>query len=238
MKIVRWLILLGMLFGAFHAVAQEPITYGEFGFDLIIAENVNIWHDTGENTMPPEAPNTTFYLYNQRPVNESLFEGAGAIRLYRIDDFGADQQAQLDQLTLLLEEKPDLTTFETLPFLPLVAAGQMIRARTEYIETAQVRGIGYMTGFREVAEPFLSHELVYTFQGISMDGRYYISAIFTLFVNVLPSSYPTVFNAEEFTANLDQYLQGITQDINKADEEAFSPSLATIESQIASFRFE
>ena len=65
-----------------------------------------------------------------------------------------------------------------MPFLPLFNAAQVLHAKVEFMEFRTGKGVQYLTQFDQAPLPINNLELIYTFQGISSDGKYYIAAIF------------------------------------------------------------
>jgi heat shock protein HslJ len=254
-------LILALVVGlfAFPALAQDStntVSFNgfSFSFDSSLATNVNITQYPGDAVdlqQPggPEVRNTEFDLYNALPA-PSTFDAPGAIRVYRTADFAgyADQTARFQQLQTLLTERPDLSTFmvtanedmtaNALPFLPVMPASQVIRARAQYIDSAFVQGISYVTVFRQDASPFTGGEFIYTFQGVSLDGAYYVSAIFRLNTAVFPAEIPGDFDMDTFMATINDYFaQSVTQ-LNQATPQDFTPSLTTLDAMIQSFSFQ
>jgi hypothetical protein len=124
-----------------------------------------------------------------------------------------------------------------LPFMPVFPAAQVMRARARYVDTAAVAGISFVTAYRQDASPFINNEFLYTFQGLSTDGTYYVSAIFRLMTDLFPSELPADFDYEAFAASLMDYFTDSTALLNDATPEAFSPSLTTVDAVIQSFAF-
>ncbi|MFN8420659.1 MAG: hypothetical protein U0528_15665 [Anaerolineae bacterium] len=146
------------------------------------------------------------------------------------------------QLQQLLRARRDLaeyaaSTANPLPFLPAVAAGQTIRARVRYLGTAAVSGISYVTAYQQAAEPLVQRDYLYTFQGISADGRYYISVVFRVSPESFPTTIPTDFDYQTFLSNLPAYLSESTAQLNSAAPESFAPALPLIDDLVQSFDF-
>ncbi|HRW10623.1 MAG TPA: hypothetical protein P5121_36215, partial [Caldilineaceae bacterium] len=78
-------------------------------------------------------------------------------------------------LRSLLQDRPALDTAEALPYLPLVNAAQVMHAQAQYIEFDGGTGIRYLTAFHQAAFPISNADLLYTFQGLTDDGRYYVA---------------------------------------------------------------
>lgn len=213
-----------------------------FTFPSSVATSVNVTQLTADDltdTFPPIAPHVQLLLYGEGAGSDFPGEAPGAIRLFRTADFEDGQNGVLDSVRALLNERPSLTEFiapnMTLPFLPLYPAGQVVRARAQYVDNGFFSGISYVTAYQEAAEPLLGSQFVYTFQGVSIDGAYYVSAIFRLNTDLFPAELPSDFDYAEFSSGLDQYLANTMDTLNAAAPDDFTPSLADLDSIILSF---
>lgn len=131
-----------------------------------------------------------------------------------------------------------------LPFLPLFNAGQIFHAKEQFIPFQNGTGIRFLTQFGQDVSPVNNHSLFYTFQGLTSDGRYYISAILPANAPFLveypspefpvpPSGIP--FDWENWE-NTQSYMDAVTQQINSADPAVFNPPLTTLDALIQSIR--
>lgn len=232
-----------------HHIAFDGFS---FSFDAQVANNVSITQypgDASDLAMPgaPEVRHTEFVLYSGGGIPiPAAFEAPGFVRVYNTADFAGYtwHETQLAQLQSLLENKPDLAAHmvlqkgdhdPSLPFIPGVPAGQVIRARAAYVETDAVKGIVYMTIYRQDAAPAYAYEFMYTFQGISTDGAHYVSAVF----RPIPFAFPAeieAFNPTTFDASL--YYANAIIDLNRASPDDFVISLNLLDAVIGSFAFD
>ena len=257
MKIKSFILLLLLPLMALPALAQDgtnAVAFNDFSFtfDSSVATSVNITRfpgDAPDLQQPggPEVAHTQFILYNETPAPESIFDAAGGIRVYNTADFGPYEVPfeQLTQLQTLLAERPDLAQFmvaaedssDELPFMPVMPASQVIRARAQYVETPALQGISYVTIYRQDASPFLGSEFVYTFQGVSADGSRYVSAIFPLNTDLFPAELPADFDMDAFVEGINDYFAESIATLNAASPEDFTPSLTALDTLIQSFAF-
>lgn len=245
-RFVLLLLLMLVMVVPLHAQdnASHRVTVDGFSFDLALRPNVNIvpYVDDGM-TFPPEADHIQFIVYESFPVPESIFDiGSGGIRLYNIAGLNELQLEQVQQLQTLLADRPDLSPYMTgdgisLPFLPMLTHGQPLRARAEYVETAQVSGISYLTVFSAAAEPFLSTSFLYTFQGLSADGEHYVSVLFPLQTSLFPAE-PEPIEPDAFMSQLAEYMAETTAALTEASPDDFTPSLDALNALVESFAFE
>lgn len=161
-------------------------------------------------------------------------------------DFGYDFVDQPNALQALLQDRPDLSTYVgvseiRLPFLPWINSGQMLRSHPQYVEIAGVgSGIRYVTRHSQEADHLTDKQIFYTFQGIMADGAYYVSAILPVKTGVLPEEVDTSdIDWDEFGANYSEYyLPETFMRIDSLPDEAFNPSLTTLDTLIQSVTFE
>jgi hypothetical protein len=254
MKFKFAVLLLILLFASAPAFAQETthtLTYDDFSYtyDTSIGANINLTTYAGDDPQAPpgfsDAPYTQFLFYSAPPAPESLME-LGGVRVYRISDVMEYEAVteQIAALNTLLNARVDLEQYMqttpnannfVLPFLPVLPAAQVIRARAAYLEGESVRGISFVTVYRQAADPFTQNEFLYTFQGISADGQYYISAVFRLNTDLFPAEVSADFNYDDFIANIQTYFADSIAALNDAAPTDFTPSLDTLDTLFASF---
>jgi hypothetical protein len=244
-------LVLGLSLAAFTTLAQdsEPqrVTEDGFSFDWLLAQNIRIDRVPAD---PPEygpgfaEPAFMQFLFSDGlPEPVSIGDAIGGLRVYETANFEdySEHGARLEALIELLDERPDLDEFEVLhtenmnanalPFIPVYAAGQVIRARTEYIETDDVQGIAYLTVYQEATEPF--ERALWTFQGISTDGDYYVAAIFNVTSDVFPED-----TSGFVVGRFNEYRAKMVRWLNDADPESFEPALPTLEALVESIKIE
>lgn len=242
------ILLISLL--AFPIAAQEPreLSYGDVTFSTagVLPSNVNIVQSPGDpvefGAGFSDAPYLQFLLYDTPPAPESLFDRSGGIRVYRLADFDAYpwNQDVADALAELLDTRADLSVYMSpeaeapLPFLPIVPAGQVIRARAQYLDGAGFSGISYVTIYRHDLAPFLANEPIFTFQGLTDDGQFYISAVFPLVTTVFPQAVPPTYDPVAFSETFETYVADSVAELNDSADDDFTPPLSTLEEVILS----
>lgn len=258
MKFRIFVLALLVALGVVPAFAQEnsrsTVTFNgfTFSFDSALATSVNITQFAGDppdlqQPGGPEVKHTQFNLYNAAPAPESLFDALGGIRVYKTADFAGYEfpQMRLTQLQQLLADHTDLAPYMVvppndtapaeLPFMPVMPAGQIIRAQAKYMETAGFKGISYLTVYRQDVSPFLSDSFWYTFQGISKDGAYYVMAVFKLNTALFPAELGADFDYNAFSATYHDYLVKSVDTLNSASATDFTPSLDGLDKVVQTF---
>lgn len=140
--------------------------------------------------------------------------------IYPINDLekfneGAAQKAA--DLKALLQTKQ---TGERMPFLPLFNAAQIMHTQVKFLDFANGKGVRFLTQFDQAPLPINNHELFYTFQGLSNDGKFYLAA-------VLPVTHASLPADEQVnTTDMDAYMSSFRSKMNE--------TIASLEQQPAS----
>lgn len=194
----------------------------------------------------PTPGHLRFTLINRQGVEGAAFD-VPHVWLFTPTDFASYPffQAEFDALRGLLDERPDLASYtavatdssRNLPFLPVQAAAQVIRARPEYLEGAGWRGVSYLTAYRQDVSPFMASDFRYTLQALTEDGRY-LAVSAPLQTSLFPAELPADFDYEAFVAGFEQYLADSVAALEGAGPEAFRPNLSVIESFVGSIGVE
>ena len=127
---------------------------------------------------------------------------------------------------------------DTLPFLPLYNSLQVMHPQLKYLDFTGGEGVRYLTQFNQGPVPINNSELIYTFQGLTSDGKYYVAA-------VLPVTNPELQAGPEFSAEYTQaltdnpgyYKEYITSTVNLLNQQpdgSFIPDLTTLDAMVRS----
>jgi hypothetical protein len=139
-------------------------------------------------------------------------------------------QMVLDLQTLLNDQQVK----ESMPFLPLFNAAQVMHSQVEFVDFKNGNGVRFLTQFDQAPIPLNNMELIYTFQGLTDDGKYYIAAILPLTHPDLPDdnqvSSDQEFEAEKFVAEMAESVEKLGQ----LPVSSFSPDLSKLDTLIQS----
>ncbi len=157
---------------------------------------------------------------------QTLFRGAEA------ESFAQAIQA----FQALLAEQPAKLKQDPL-LLPASDLSQAMRAQVRYLEFDGGNGVRFLTHLTQEIRPLTASSLIYTFQGLTHDGRYYIAAYFPVTTTALPATPAKITQAErdEFKRDYLAYVEGIAQKLD-AQPESFTPSLVALDAMIASLQ--
>lgn len=143
---------------------------------------------------------------------------------------------KIEALTTLLADPATGLAQDTLPFIPLFNAAQVFHSQAEIVEFGNGRGVRYLTAYAQSIFPLSNQELFYTFQGLTDDGAYYISAIFPISSAILPNTPPnlTTEEWEELGENYMEYLEETTAVLDALTADEFLPTLSSLDQLIQS----
>ena len=151
----------------------------------------------------------------------------------------------VSQMQQILANKP--TEFQSaVPVVQVVGAAQVFHARVGYTAFQNGQGIGFLTEYAQYFAPVNNTDLFYTFQGLTADGKYWVSVFLPINAAYLQASYndPAVpadgiampdMNSNNFEDEIKTYYANMIQKLESTPAVAFTPSLACIDQFIQSF---
>ena len=145
-------------------------------------------------------------------------------------------RVQIEQLQALLVARPS-TPGGSLPYLPLHNAAQVFHSQVAYLAFTNGAGVRYVTAFSQDASPVTNQHLIYTFQGLTDDGQYYVAAFFPVTTAVL-SDTVKVDDWESFSVNYSTYLAETKAVLNDLTPLDFTPDFTLLDAVVASLRVE
>jgi len=128
-----------------------------------------------------------------------------------------------------------------LPLLPYFNAGQEFFAQYKVMSFGNGKGIRYLTQYTQFIDPINNHEMFYTFQGLTNDGKYWVSAVLPISNPILPAdgnNPPNGQSQEEFSNNFVTYIADITAKLNSQPSENFSPTLTMLDGLVNSIKIQ
>ena len=200
--------------------------------------------------IPPTGPTDEVAPWDVAPLHEEIllenYPLSGTfhkpyIRIYPVRDFIA-LLPSLAERTKMLEQiiQNKSTDPGSVPLLPPWNAGQVFLAKPAYLDFQNGSGIRYLTQYGQSFAPINNQDLFYSFQGLTSDGKYWVSAI-------LPVNHPSLQAAAdnpippdfiEFAENFTQYIELIKANLDTQPEDTFTPSLAELDAMMQSMLIE
>jgi len=123
-----------------------------------------------------------------------------------------------------------------LPILPVQNAHQLFLAQYAVLQFQSGSGVGYITQYAQAYVPINNHELFFSFQGITSDGKYWVSII-------VPISHPSLWENEGDPSNTiwttindnpDAYYSQMAADLNEKLPRSFVPTILLLDTLIKS----
>lgn len=202
-------------------------------FPVIIPEK-----NMGEDFMPGDTYPTHFeFTFESYAVGDHFH--TPKILVYPVDEYRAISPTAADiieNLTQTLLTKPGGGAMSNLPFLPIWPAAQIFSAQVSYFDFQNGSGVRYLTMFGQGLSPVDNQNLFYTFQGLTEDGRYYISAVLPVTHLSLPNDGASeIQDWTDFTENWEDYIAETIDWLQMQGAETFTPNLALLDEMMASF---
>lgn len=142
----------------------------------------------------------------------------------------------IDELGALLAARP-ADPGSSIPFLPVFNAGQMGIAKVQYLDFQSGSGIRFMTQFGQAFWPINNSALVYTYQGLTDDSRYYVSVVMPLSHPAL-GQYDDYQPPEDFYDIADQLIRDQIAMLNAEQNGSFAPSIDDLDALVRSLKVE
>ena len=159
------------------------------------------------------------------------------IRIYPVADYIAlepNLQNTISALQALLASQDPNP--ESIPFLPIFNAAQMMQAQVSYLTFQGGHGVRFITQYGQAFMPINNVSAFYAFSGLTDDGQYFISAMF-------PVTHPS-FAADNmtepaegwqaFTDNFETYINNLESALASQPPNAFTPDLAALDAMMES----
>lgn len=167
------------------------------------------------------------------------------IHIYPVAEFTSGSGAANTAVTLrsLLDSgqlPPTDGGFEgaTIPLLPPLNAGQLLRTQVAFVNFQNGRGVRFLTEYAQYYAPINNTDLFYTFQGLTNDGQYYVAAILPVAHPSLPADATQIpgGDPDAFANNYETYANDMALQLAGFDVTEFTPSLALLDALIASLQ--
>jgi hypothetical protein len=118
------------------------------------------------------------------------------------------------------------------PYLPPINAATIFIGKQRYIDFKSGSAVRSLIQITQQPNPIPSDEVVYSFQGLTGDGKYYVAATFPAF---LTGPHPTSTGSSNPNW-INDYNQGVLRQIDQARNSDFLPDLDTLDRMMASLQ--
>lgn len=162
------------------------------------------------------------------------------INVFPVQEFvkigGDSASKKINRLSQMLANQPPNPPGE-LPMLLGEPAAQLMRAGMTYLKFQNGSGIRYLTQYGEQPWPLDNNLLFYTFQGLTDDNGFYISAVLPVNHAPLEGDDGLARMQEDYTkfqSNYPVYVDYIEKQLNTEQANSFTPNLASLDAMIKS----
>jgi hypothetical protein len=121
-----------------------------------------------------------------------------------------------------------------LPFLPLINEVQALDVQVQYLDFKNGNGVRYLTQFNQGMVPINNNELIYTFQGLTSDGKYYIAALLPVTIPDLPDNSDVSAKQAEGLVDYPGYISKLVTLLDQKSADSFTPDLEKLDGLIRS----
>ncbi len=182
-------------------------------------------------------PDTIKFSFEDYPVAGSFTDPV--IMIFPVKDFESmsDVAAKvINDERQLIAVRPQTAPANGFPFLPTWNAGQIMDTKVVYFKFSNGTGIRYLTEFAQNFATVNNKYLLYTYQGLTSDGKYYISAILPVTNAILPPDDLTIPGGDfqKFSNNFKTYITDIQAKLDAQSEDSFVPSLTLLDNMVKS----
>ena len=193
--------------------------------------------ETGQGAPWEIQPATTKFSFDGYPVADSFT--APEILIFPVKDFESMSDVAsktIEDLRQVIAVHPQPVSIKTLPFLPTWNAAQIMHSKVAYFPFENGQGVRYLTQYGQGISPINNKYLFYTYQGLTSDGKYYVSAILPVTNAILPPDDSTIpgGDMQAFANNYLNYIADMQNKLDAQPEDAFIPSLTMLDNMIKS----
>jgi hypothetical protein len=141
----------------------------------------------------------------------------------------------LAEMYTVLGIQPAAGISQNLPFMPFWNAAQIFTAKSAYFDFQSGSGLRYLTMYGQALYPIDNTNLFYTYQGVTSDGLYYVSAILPVTNPGLPADGNSTIDDWETFINLwDSYISQAVMFLEDWTPESYNPQLALLDAMMQS----
>jgi hypothetical protein len=155
--------------------------------------------------------------------------------IYPVKELGAVTEGAgkiVASLQTLLQSPQEMAN---MPFLPLFNATQVMHAHVQYLDFKSGQGLSYLTESDQGFVPINNSGLIYTYQGLTSDGKYYVAAVLPVNHPSLPADGKVSGNEPpEFTSDFPAYLANMVLTLNQQATDTFISDLTQLDAMMSS----
>jgi hypothetical protein len=124
-----------------------------------------------------------------------------------------------------------------LPFLPAIPQMQTFYSHETGMSFNGGRGVRFITEYSEFTNPINNKSTIYTFQGLTDDGMYWVAVTLPISSPILPADYdilPEGYTEESLIQNYDSYVSDVKEALEAQAPGLFYPPINVLDSLVES----
>lgn len=190
----------------------------------------------------PEHRQVTFGGY---PLGDKYFEPL--LRVFPVKEFASMTELTAASVTRMQEllELQAVEEGDAIPFLPDYNMAQVFKAQVRFVNFENGSGVRWLTGLAPDSAPVNNRDLFYAFQGLTRDGKYWVSVMLPVNAAYLQEtsgatevppgglSYPAA-GSPNLEAELEEYYRLMLLLLNNTPDAGFTPALDCLDALIQS----
>lgn len=202
----------------------------------VLAETIPAEEPSPEGPYWEGAPEHVQFSFEGYPLQDTFHRPQ--IYVYPVGAYEQLNEAAAETIADLREYLATGPTTDSIPFLPLFNAAQVLRTKVSRLEFQNGRGVRFVTQYNQAPIPINNQELFYTFQGLRQDDGYYMAAVLPISNATLPAdgTLPANTDFEDFADNFQSYVAQVTQQLDAQPDSSFVPDIAMLDRMIQSFQ--
>ena len=190
----------------------------------------------------------SFKLMNYHGPENSHF--SPQIKIYPLEDFMEASPCTsnpLNKLRTILNAQSVISPMESILFPQPPAAGVLLQIKKEIILFQKGRGIRLLTAYGQIRAPYTKGSILYAFEGMTDDNRYFVQAFFPISAEILRTSvdlrtpeagtFPPLSGSDgkpDYDAT--RYDAALEKELEKLPADKFTPSLVLLDEMIRSIQ--
>ncbi len=210
-------------------------------FDPALASSIDAQvfeAQTGDDLPPWDlAPRRTVLTFDGYPLPQDAIHLA-QIFVYPVEEYSAIDPSAGDRIATLqqmLSGRATTNLPSPVPFFPSWPAGQVFVARVAYLDFHGGSGVAFLTQYGQDIYPINSQMLFYTFQGLTSDNRWLVSAVMPVANPALPDP-EAVMQDPNFYDNYLAHLEEMRKLLESQPAESFAPGLDLLDALFRSIQ--
>lgn len=147
-----------------------------------------------------------------------------------ISDFGSDRINEFQQF---MSAHAAIVSYSTrVPMIVFWNAGQVFNSNFAYADFKNGSGYRFISMYAQALYPIDNYNIFFTYQGMTDDGKYYISIVLPIKTIVLPDRAADPIDYQAFVDGFNTYLATTSALMNNQGPSSFYPDLDILDAMI------